>query len=248
MSLWTKWPRVSLVSSKSSSHSTFVTTTCPPEMSQTKQGVSRGSCICSTLPMSNFPWWMQASRVSELKAPGVETKFALFLARGSRRAGFMARARLSSTLSMPSRGNSVGLGSGSPSIVLGGSTPDGLGSLKAAVAGWGIRRTSWKMAAAGEQGVPQPLLERSWQPPRPLRLPKTWAESWAPRFWSLARPEKLPMPWALRPEVLPRPWSQGMPVLPRPIELAWLGGPLPRQLPRPGAQPRASDVAGRCPA
>mmetsp|Transcript_32894 Transcript_32894/g.94628 ORF Transcript_32894/g.94628 Transcript_32894/m.94628 type:complete len:307 (-) Transcript_32894:457-1377(-) len=70
--------RVSSLVSNNSSHSELVTMTWPPEMSHTRQGRSWCSCIFNTLAMSNFPWCSRASRVSELKAPGDETKKFMF--------------------------------------------------------------------------------------------------------------------------------------------------------------------------
>mmetsp|Transcript_54827 Transcript_54827/g.138934 ORF Transcript_54827/g.138934 Transcript_54827/m.138934 type:complete len:287 (+) Transcript_54827:226-1086(+) len=70
--------RVSSLVSNNSSHSELVTMTWPPEMSHTRQGRSWCSCIFNTLAMSNFPWCSRASRVSELKAPGADTKKFMF--------------------------------------------------------------------------------------------------------------------------------------------------------------------------
>eukprot|EP00419_Tripos_fusus_P021483 CAMPEP_0172759844 /NCGR_PEP_ID=MMETSP1074-20121228/168518_1 /TAXON_ID=2916 /ORGANISM="Ceratium fusus, Strain PA161109" /LENGTH=95 /DNA_ID=CAMNT_0013593737 /DNA_START=269 /DNA_END=556 /DNA_ORIENTATION=+ len=59
----------------------------PPERSHTRQGISWLSCICNTLAMSNLPCCTLASRVSELMAPGEETKklafFCFFGRRGA---------------------------------------------------------------------------------------------------------------------------------------------------------------------
>mmetsp|Transcript_73125 Transcript_73125/g.126972 ORF Transcript_73125/g.126972 Transcript_73125/m.126972 type:complete len:258 (-) Transcript_73125:230-1003(-) len=90
MSHCTNW-RFRSTDSKRSSHSVLVTITCPPDMSHTRHGEPCRNCVCSTVDMSNFPWWMLASLVSELKAPGEDTKKLAFLFfRSKRRPDFLA--------------------------------------------------------------------------------------------------------------------------------------------------------------